>query len=133
MIKSDEDLEGFLNKLERRFERLEDGTFLVGMGAGHPPVAVRLAPPLVVIRVTIGDAPSGDPAREAPIFRRLLELNGSDLLHASYAIDDGRIVLSAALENETLDLNELEAVFADLDLALAEHVSSLRGMVQNKA
>ncbi len=133
MIKSNEDLETYLNKLERRFERLEDGTFLVGMGAGTPPVAVRLAPPVVVVRVAIGEAPSGDPKRESRVFRRLLELNGSDLLHASYAIDDGHIVLSAALENETLDLNELEAVFADLDLALAEHVSTLREMVQNKA
>jgi len=133
MIKSDEDLEVFLNKLDRRFERLEDGTFLVGMGSGQPPVAVRLAPPVVVVHVAIGEAPSGDAKREARVFRRLLELNGTDLLHAFYALEDGHIVLSAALENETLDLNELEAVFADLDLALAEHVSSLRGMVQNKA
>ncbi len=133
MIKSDEDLEGYLNKLERRFERLEDGTFLVGMGANQTPVAVRLAPPVVVVRVAIGEAPSGDPGRESRVFRRLLQFNASDLLHASYAIDDGHIVLSAALENETLDLNELEAVFADLDLALAEHISILREMVQNKA
>ena len=132
MVKSNEDLEVYLNKLERRFERLDDGTFLVGVGANVPPAAVRLAPPVVLVRVAIGDTPEGDPKREARVFRRLLELNGSDLLHAAYAIEDGSIVLSAALENDTLDLNELEAVFSDLDLALAEHVSALREMAQDK-
>lgn len=133
MIKSDEDLESYLNKLERRFERTPDGTYLVGVGANQPPVAIRLAPPVVVMRVAIGEAPKGDAATEARVFRHLLLLNARDLLHASYGIDGDSIVLSAALENETLDMNELAAVFADVDLALAEHISGLREMVQAKA
>lgn len=132
MIKTDEDLEVHLNKLERRFERTPDGTYLVGVGANQPPVALRLAPPVVVVRVTIGEAPRGDAATEATVFRHLLVLNARDLLHAAYGIEGDNIVLSAALENETLDLNELEAVFADVDLALAEHISGLREMVQKK-
>ena len=57
--------------------------------------------------------------------RRLLELNASGLLHAAFGIDSGQILLSAALELQNLDTNELEAVLADLDLALAEHVPGL--------
>jgi hypothetical protein len=40
------------------------------------------------------------------------------------------MVLAAALELEHLDLNELEAVLADIDVALGEHVPVLRSMVQ---
>jgi len=40
-------------------------------------------------------------------------------------------VLAAALELDSLDLNELEAVLADIDVALGEHVPVLRSMVQS--
>ena len=133
MVKSNEDLEGFLNRLERRYERLEDGTYLVALAADQPPVAMRLAPPVLVMQIKIGDAPKGEPATEARMFRRLLELNASDLLHAAYGLEGASIVLSAALEMDNLDLNELEAVLADVGMALANHVPSLREMVQKKA
>jgi hypothetical protein len=132
MVKTDEDLEGYLTKLERRFEKTEDGTFLIGMGPGRPTAALKLAPPVLVAQVRIGPAPKGNIQLEASVFRRLLELNASDLLHAAYAIEGGEIVLSAALELDGLDLNELEAVLADIGLALGEHVPGLLEMVHKK-
>ena len=130
MATSPEDLEAYLARLDRRFERLEDGTLLVSLGAGQPQVAIRVAPPVVVVQVDIGGAPKGDAQKEATIFRRLLELNATDLLHAAYAIENGQIVLAAALEVENLDINELEAVLANIDMALAEHVPVLREMAK---
>ena len=58
--------------------------------------------------------------------RRLLELNATDLMHVAYAIEGSTIVLSAALELENLDQNELEATLSDVDLALARHIGLLR-------
>lgn len=133
MAKSEEDLEGILNKLQRRFERLENGTFLLAVGANLAPVALRIAAPVLVAQVEIGPAPTGDPAREARVFRRLLELNASDLLHAAYALEDSRIVLTAALELENLDLNEIEAVLADMGMALSKHVGMLRELIQRNS
>jgi hypothetical protein len=132
MSKTIEDLEGYLSKLDRRFERVDDGTYLLAGGPDHPPIAVRMAPPVLVVRVEVGPAPAGDPAVEARVFRRLLELNGSDLLHASYALDGDFIVLGSALELDNLDLNELEAVLADVDMAVSDHVPGLHELVQKK-
>jgi hypothetical protein len=67
------------------------------------------------------------------VFRKLLELNATELLHASYAVDGDFIVLGSALELDNLDLNELEAVLADLDMAVSEHVVALHDLVQKKA
>jgi hypothetical protein len=133
MARTPEDLEGLLLKLDRRFERLDDGTYLVAVGPDQPPLALRLAPPVLVVQVEIGPAPSGSVETQARVFQKLLELNASDLLHAAYGLERDNIVLSAALELDSLDLNELEAVFADLDVALAEQVPVLRQMVQNQA
>ncbi|MGE0323555.1 MAG: CesT family type III secretion system chaperone [Polyangiaceae bacterium] len=129
---SNEVLEGYLNKLERGFERSEDGTYLVSAGTHRPPIALRVAQPVLVAQVDVGPAPDDDAPTEAKLFRHLLELNASDLLHSAYALENGRIVLTAALELANMDLNEFEAILADMDLALAEHVPGLKTMVEGK-
>ncbi len=128
MISNSDDLEAQLSRLGRRYERLHDGTFVLSLGPNQPPVAVRLVPPVLVVRVAIGPAPTAD-AVAAPLYRKLLELNESALVHSAYGIEGELIVLAAALELSSLDLNELEAVLADIDVALGEHVPVLRNMI----
>ena len=130
MARTGDDLEAYLSKLDQRFERLENGTYLVAMAKGQPPLAVRIAPPVVVMQVEIGVVPAVDADAHARLFRKLLELNVHDLMHAAYGIDRDTITLTAALELDNLDLNELEAVFADMSLALAEHVPALKRMAE---
>jgi len=126
MISSNEDLEAHLERLHRNFERAGDvDVYLVSMGPGQPPCALNISPPVLVAQVQVGPAPRGDDARSSQLWRRLLELNASGLLHAAFAIEGEQIVLTAALELRNLDINELEAVLADLDMALAEHVPGL--------
>lgn len=130
MIRNHEDLEAFLGKLERKFERMSDDTYVVSMGAGRPLVAMRLAPPVLVLEVMIGEVPQAEQSRLLALYRRLLEYNADRLLHAAYGVQGQQIMLSSALELESVDLNELEAVLADIDMALAEQVPALRELVQ---
>jgi hypothetical protein len=132
MISTNEDLEGYLGRLERAYQRLDDGTYAISVGPGRPPVAVRLAPPVLVVQVEIGRAPRS-PERAVSLFRKLLEFNAERLLHAAYGLEGETIVLSAALELSSLDLNEIEAVLADVDVALAEQVPELRDLAQEQA
>jgi hypothetical protein len=125
MASSVDDLEALLRRLGRRFERMEGGTLLVGVGPNQPPIALRVAPPVVVAQVEIGNAPE-DAGRALALFRRLLEFNAAGLVHSAYGLEAGRIVLSAALELDNLDLNELEATLGDMDVALSEHVPALK-------
>jgi len=124
MIQSSEDLEGYLARLERPFERLGEGTYVLTMGQGQPLVALRLEPPVLLVNVEIGGVPTGTEASRE-LFKKLLELNANALMHAAYGLERERVVLSAALSLETLDLSELEAALADVELALSEHVPAL--------
>ncbi|MGA7121859.1 MAG: CesT family type III secretion system chaperone [Polyangiaceae bacterium] len=126
------DVEAYLLRLRRRFGTVDDqpGTFLVESSGGMPPVAVRVDPPLVVLRVHIGDVKPG--ADHTPIFRRLLELNAKQLVHASYGLDDDHVVLSSALELENLDFNELQATLDEIDVALAQHVPQLARLAKDE-
>ena len=122
MVSNEDDLQALLIRLDRRYDRVDDGTFLVSMGGGQAPVALRLAPPVLVAQVEVGPAPKGQ-GIESNVFRMLLEKNGLDGEH---------IMLSAALELESLDMNELEAVLADMGMALSEHVPTLKAMIEKK-
>lgn len=130
MATSAEDLEAYLRRLDRRFEKVSDHTYIVSLGADQPPAVIRVAPPIVVVQVDVAPAPSSTATLEATLFRRLLEFNATDLLHVAYGIEKGRIVIDAALELATLDVGELEAVLANIDLAIAQHVPVLRDIVK---
>ncbi|MDC3961068.1 CesT family type III secretion system chaperone [Polyangium jinanense] len=126
MPRTAEDVENFLLQLSRPFEK--DGeTYLVSAGENKPPIAIRVAPPILAVRVSIGPLPK-DPEHQNKLFRRLLEYNATDLMHAAYGIADHTVVLSAALPLDNLDPNELEATLSDLDLALAQHVPTLHDL-----
>lgn len=131
MPRTSEDVENFLLELDRRFEN-DKGTFLVSIGEEKPPIAIRVVPPIVAIRVAIGPVPS-DQEHQIKLFGRLLEYNATDLMHAAYGIDNGTVVLSSALPLENLDLNELDATLSDVDLALTRHVRTLHELATAKS
>jgi hypothetical protein len=124
------DVEAYLRRLDRTFEKIGEDTFVVGLGAGQPPAVLKLSPPVLVAQVDVAEAPSKNPSLEAKLFRRLLELNATDLVYVAFGIENGRIVIDAALELSGFDLNEIDAVLANLDLAIAEHVPHLREIVK---
>ena len=130
MIRTSDDLEAQLGRLGRRYERTPDGTFILALGPNQPPAALLMVPPVLVVQVAVGAAPT-DLTKAAPIYKKLLELNNSALLHAAFGLEGDQIVLAAALELDSLDLNELEAVLADIDVALGEHIPLLRSMVSS--
>jgi len=124
-MRTDKDVEAYLRELGRRYRRLEGeaATFVVESGANVPPVGVRVEPPLVVVRVHIGDIPASQAGTN--LLRKLLELNARQLVHASYGLDGDHVVLSSALELENLDFNELQATLDEIDMALAQDLPGL--------
>ncbi|MDF2696669.1 MAG: hypothetical protein K0S65_5052 [Labilithrix sp.] len=125
-MRSVNDVEAYLGKMNRRYAPVEDqpGTFLVHGGTNMPPTALRVDPPLVVLRVHVGDV-EGTDAANGELFRKLLTLNARSLVHSSFGLEDSRIILVSALELENLDYNELEATLDEIDVTLAQQVPSL--------
>ena len=133
MLRNRDDIERFLEARGRAFTALDEETFLVTLAPGQPPAVLRVQAPVVLVQVDVGEIDFQSQARESAFYRKLLELNSTDLLHAAYGLDGNRIQLSAALEFDNLDENELEAALSDVALALANHIPMLRQMVTAKA
>lgn len=125
-MRSVNDVEAYLGKMNRSYAPVDDqpGTFLVHGNSNMPPTALRVDPPLVVLRVHVGDV-EGQSGDNAELFRKLLTLNAKALVHTSFGLEESRIVLSSALELENLDYNELQATLDEIDVTLAQQVATL--------
>jgi hypothetical protein len=125
-----EDLESYLFRLEVDVEEVDDGLWLLKPENNETPIVCSYSPPVVVLRLKVMDLPpDGEDTRFGPLYRRLLELNAADILHGSYGIEEGEIVLSDALELENLDFSEMRSSFESLVMAATGHLPELAGLV----
>ena len=125
---SREDLESFLIRTEMDHREIGDAMWLVDpvkdAQEDHPAVVISLSPPLVIFRVSIGTLPDDDQAR-LELFRKLLELNATDLVHGAYGLEGDEIILVDALEIQDLDYSEFLASLESLSLAVTSHAEQL--------
>jgi hypothetical protein len=123
-----DDIQAFLDRLGASgasYTEVSEGLWNVRPGGDLDfGLVVHYSPPVVVLRVKVMDLPK-DGARHSGLYRRLLELNSSDLLHGSYGIQDNAIVLTEALELSHLDFEEFLASYESITLALASHIREL--------
>ena len=123
-----EEIESFLDRLEAdgaSYSEVDQNLWVVRPGGALGlDVVVSYAPPVVLLRVKVMDMPADD-GRCSALSRRLLELNASDLVHGSYGIAEGAVVLTEALELSALDYEEFLASYESMTLALASHLREL--------
>jgi hypothetical protein len=121
-----EDVVNFLNRMELDFEEVGEGMWLAYPGGknGETPVVIRHDEPLLVFRMKVLDVPrDGDKCSQ--LYRRLLEANASDLVHAAYGLESDDVILTESLEIENLDFNEFQATIDSFGMAMATQMESL--------
>jgi hypothetical protein len=129
-----EDLESYLIRMELDFEEVEECLWVIKPADDGAAVVVNYTPPVVLLRMKVMDLPvPDDDVRLAPLYRRLLELNATDIVHGSYGIEAQEVVLSDAMELETLDFSELRSSYESLTLAASSHMPELAAIVEKGA
>ena len=119
-----EDVEGYLLRMELPYQELEEGLWVVGESQDAAPAFVNYAPPLLLVRVEVMNAPRDEELTKG-LFRELLELNATDLVHGAYGLDGDQIVLTDTLQLGDLDFSELQASLESILLALRSHYETL--------
>ena len=123
---SREDFESFMIRMELDYEEIGENLWIIEPEiSGRSSIVVSFSPPLIVLRSAVAAAPESD-AEQLKMYSRMLEMNASELVHGSYGLEDGEIVLSDALELENLDFSEFQASFESLSLALTSHKDILK-------
>jgi hypothetical protein len=122
-MKSAEDVESYLLRMGVPYETVNPGIWLVKTdGQGTPALAISLAGPVVAFRLKVMDLPKT--GREE-LYRTLLSLNTTEMVHGAYGLEGDAVVIVHALELENLDLNEFQAVIDDMAMAVAKHQPQL--------
>lgn len=118
-----EDVESFLLRLEEEnVEEVESGMWVVTSDGAS--LVVNHTPPLLVLRTKVLEVPK-EGSRCTELFRRLLELNASDLVYGAYGIEGNDVILTDSLELEHLDFDTFQSAIDSLQLALASHLETL--------
>ena len=122
-----EDLESFLIRMDLDYREVEPGMFLAqGRNSGLPMV-VHHAESVLLIRMKLMDMPSPEDGK-VELYRTLLELNASDVVHGAYGIEENELIISDTLELETLDFHELRASMESIELAAMSHMERIRSL-----
>jgi hypothetical protein len=130
-----EDLESYLIRMDLDLQEVEESMWVLKPADQDvAPVVANYAPPVVLLRMKVMDLPQPrDDARLAPFYRRLLELNATDIVHGSYGIEGDEVVLSDALELDTLDFSELRSSYESLSMAATTQVPELAAIIEQGA
>ncbi len=116
---SKEKIEGFLINLGLSFEEVGENSWLISdQDKGLEQVVVVYEDPLIVIRVKVMALPGS--GREA-FYKKLLELNASDLLHGAYALDNESVILIDILQSANVNLETFQASLDGIGLTLTQH------------
>ncbi len=128
-MRSNESIERCIAKyaegaLEVDYEVIEDGLWVIHDEYDNVEnIVVHHEPPLIVFRVKLMECPEQN--REE-LFRRLLELNATEIPHGAFGLENGNVVLIDTLQSENLDQNELDASIDSLILTIGAHYQELR-------
>ena len=121
-----EDLESFLIRMDAEYDELEEGMYLARTRAEGLPIVLNYSPPLLLLRLKVMDLPEGAGSEE--LYRTLLELNATDVVHGAYGLEDGELIMSDTLELSTLDFEEVQASIESIQLAASGHIGRIRDM-----
>ncbi|TNF27065.1 MAG: hypothetical protein EP329_20170 [Deltaproteobacteria bacterium] len=119
-------IEGYLIRSGITYEVLGDGMWILHDEFDNVEnIVVTHADPVVIFRVKLMELPQ-DAAKKAELFRKLLELNVTEMLSGAYGIDGNAVVALETLQAENLDLNEFQAAIDGLTMAITDHYDELK-------
>ena len=119
-MKSAEDVESYLLRMGVPYETVKPGIWVLKTDGA--PLAVSIAGPVVAFRLKVMDLPAGE---RAELFRTLLSLNTTEMVHGAFGLEGDAVVIVDALELENLDFNQFQAVIDDMSMAVTKHHPNL--------
>jgi len=124
-------IEEYLIDLKYNYQELKPNLWLIDdSDHGLEGIVVTYVDPLVVFQVEVMSAP-GDKREE--FFKKLLELNASDMINCAYGLEGDKVVITGSLEYDTLDYYEFRATVDAISLALTQHYPILSVYRENPA
>ena len=118
------DIEIYLDDCGFPFETVGEGLWRVESPDNNVSnIIISYEDPILLMRVKLTEIP--DTNREA-FYRRLLQLNATEISHGAFGLEDDNVVLIDTLQIENLDRNELQASIGSLGFTVAQYYNELK-------
>src|SRR5262249_4267796 len=115
--------ESYLIKMQLAYDSPKPGLWVIrGAGGQIENFVISLSGPIALFRIKVMDLP---PAHREELYKMLLELNATDMIHGAYGLEGSNVILTDCLQLEHLDFNEFQATFDDMTMAIANHYQRL--------
>lgn len=126
-MRTSDDIESFLIDSQYAYERLSPTMWRVhDEDDDAENIVIYVTDTIINFQVQLFELPKKP---SAALLTRLLELNGSDIIHGAYAISGDHVIIIGALELDNLDRNEIQAMINSMGLAVTEHYSELSALI----
>jgi len=124
-------IEQYLIDLKYNYQELKQNFWLID-DSDHDleGMVITYVDPLVVFRVQVMSVPERN--REE-FYKKLLELNASDIINCAYGLEGEKVVITSSLEYENLDYDGFRATVDAISLALTQHFPILSVYRENPA
>lgn len=119
-----EKIESFLMDMDLSYKELEEHTWIIDEeeeGIGN--IIIRYEDPVILFRVKVLNLP---PVNKEEFYKKILELNATDMLYGAYGLEGDNIVIINTLAAENLDFNEFQSTIESISMALMEHMEILK-------
>jgi hypothetical protein len=130
-MKTIEDIDGFILKLELPYSELDHGMWLIQDQQETISIVVSLSGPVLVMRIKIFELK--DSQDKTGLFRLLLELNASELLYGAYGLENNEVVLVESLSLEHLDFSLFQEAVEALIMTVATQYGMISRALGSKA
>ncbi|MCA9522110.1 MAG: CesT family type III secretion system chaperone [Myxococcales bacterium] len=119
---TNDNIESYMLNMGLVYDTVSDGMWVIHDDTVSN-IVVKRADSVLLFRVKMMELPDvSSPA----LFEKLLRLNATEMIHGSYGVEDGSVVITAALEVENLDYNEFQAAIDSITMALSTHYPVLK-------
>ncbi len=123
------DIEIYLDDCKFPFEKIDEGIWRVeSPGNNVENIILTYMEPILILRVNLMQVPQ---TKQETFFKRLLQLNATEIPHGAFGLEDDKIVLIDTLQVENLDRNELQASVDSLGFTVAQYYNELKGFYNN--
>ncbi len=123
------DVEIYLDDCGFPFEAVSEGIWRVESQDNHVEnIIVSYEAPILFMRVKLMPVPT---TRREAFYKRLLELNATDIPHGAFGIEQENVVLIDTLQVENLDRNELQASIDSLAFTVSQYYKELKTYIEN--
>jgi len=115
---TDSKIEQYLVNLMITYQKIDSNIWLLD-DEDHSlqGVAIMQAEPFVIFRAEVMDVPKEN---IFDLYKTLLELNATDVIHGTYALEKTKIVLLDNMEYDTMDYEDFRAILDSFSFTLSQ-------------